>query len=160
MSDKRNQLLVAALRRAGKPTASDDLLDAATGLALAEGWEPEQVSELNRRSVATRLRNLEQAGVVRQEGAGMDERARRTTPLFVPVAGWDVRAAVPAPPMVGASPTRRRESPYAGLNNTQLLALLEAHDDIAECLGRFLMDMGVVREKARRNLLAAGLELQ
>lgn len=158
MSDKRNQLLLAALQRAGKPTASDDLLDAATGLALADGWEPEQVAELNRRSVATRLRHLEQGGVVRQDGAGLDERARRTTPLYVPTGGWNARAAIPAPPATSEGRARRDASPYAGMNTAQLVALLEVHDSVTECVGRFLQDMNRLNEQSRRKLLAVGLE--
>ena len=98
MSDKKNQLVLAALLRHGRPAGSEELLDVVIGLAQAEFWTPEHLADLNRRSVAARLRNLEEQGMVRQEGVGVDARARRSTPLYAPVGAWDTRAPVPPPP--------------------------------------------------------------
>lgn len=150
-----NDLLLASLRRAGEPMASDDLLDAATALALADGWEPEQVSALNRRSVATRLRNMEAGGKVTQVGVTMDEPSRRTTPVYAPVDGYDVSATAPEPP-----PPSRTTSPgstYANLERSQLIALLDVHDALAQCTARFFSDLDAWREKSRARLQAVGL---
>lgn len=156
MSDTRNQLLLAALQRAGKPLASDDLLDAAVGLALAEGWTPEQTRELSRRSIAARLQNMLASGLVVQTGDALDDAARRLTPLFAPAAGYNARAMVPGSPTPGRADTAR-ESPYGSMDRTQLMAVLEAHDDMLECIGRFFTDLTTVREKVRRRLQAAGM---
>jgi hypothetical protein len=154
MSDTRNELLLVALHRAGRPMASDDLLDAAHGLALNEGWSPAQVAPLTRKSVAKRLQNMVGSGQLKVAGAAMDEASRRTTPTYVPATGYDLRAVVPEPPRIAnPAPT----TAYDGMDRTQLLAVLEAHDDVVECVGRFFADLTSVREKVRRRLLAAGL---
>lgn len=156
MSDTRNQLLLAALQRAGKPLASDDLLDAAVGLALAEGWTPEQTRELSRRSVAARLQNMLASNLVVQVGDALDETSRRLTPLFAPTGLYNPRASVPCAPTPGRADAGR-ESPYGSMDRTQLLVVLEAHDDMLECIGRFFADLTTVREKVRRRLHAAGM---
>lgn len=157
MSDTRNQLLLAALQRVGKPLASDDLLDAAVGLALAEGWTPEQTRELSRRSVAARLQNMLASGLVVQAGDALDVASRRLTPLFAAAAGYNPRAAVPGPPTPTRADAARSESPYSSMDRTQLMVVLEAHDDMLECIGRFFADLTTVREKVRRRLKTAGL---
>ncbi|MGC1550509.1 MAG: hypothetical protein WA777_18460 [Rhodanobacter sp.] len=155
MSEKRNQLLLAALQRAGKPVGSEELLDLAVGLAVGSDWIPEQVA-LNRKSIAKRLQNMELTGEVVQCGSGMDESSRRTTPLYKPTAGYNPAAEVPPPPTVSSKP--ELESPYEGLDRSQLLAVLDVHEAFAECVGRFMTDLNQLREKARRRLTAAGLE--
>jgi len=158
MSDKYNDLLLAALQRAGKPRTSGQLLDAATGLALAEGWDTEQRAKLSRKSVAKRLQGMESRGLVRAEGSTFDEDQGRMTPLFLPVSGYDARALVPAPPSTEHAPSSKA-STYDGLNRSQLLAVLDVHDAFAECIGRFMADLSQQREKARQRLLAVGVEI-
>lgn len=149
---------MAALKRAGEALSSDDLLDMSVGLALAEGWLPEQLADFSRRSIATRLRNLELAGLVRQDGAGMDTRARRTTPLYAPTGGYDAAAPLPPPPRLERDAELADTSCYDGMSRPQLLALLEAQDDIIESVGRFFNDLRGMRDKARARLQAVGLE--
>lgn len=156
MSDKQNQLLIAAMLRAGKPVASDDLLDAATGLALDEGWDRMHMQWLTRRSVARRLQLFEEQGIVRQRGSAIDSASRRPTPLYEPVVGFDSAAVVPAPPEFSRKDVKA-EASYDNLSRSQLLAVLDVHDGIAGCLQRFMTDLGRERERARARLLAAGL---
>lgn len=158
MSDRRQALLLAAMRRAGKPVSSDTLLDEAAGLALANGWPVGQVSSLNRKAVAQRLRMLVEAGQARECGTTVDVAARRATPLYEPTAGYDARAAAPPPPAADpASVPPREASPYEGRSRQQLLALLDVQDSLLDCLRRFLVDLDAEREKSRARLLAEGL---
>lgn len=160
MSDKKNQLVLAALLRAGKPSGSEDLLDAAIGLATSENWTPEHLADFNRRSIAKRLQNLEEQGLVKQAGAGLDARARRTTPLYTPVGDWNPRAAVPPPPFATADGGRVGQRAHAMMDRTQLLALLDAQDDLLGVMHRFLSDLQAARERHRARLAAVGLEVR
>lgn len=163
----RNDLLLAALKRAGKPLDSGDVLDAAVGLAMADGWEPEQVASLNRRSIATRLQNMVDEGLLTRAGMGMDNVSRRTTPLYAPAAGYDAHAAVPKPPTPARAPAARA-SVFDGLSTTQTCTLLDVQDELLALFARqqqaqqqvqqqFMQELAVAREKARNRLLAAGL---
>lgn len=156
MSDRRNELLLCALKRFGEPATSADIVDVAAGLASAEGWAADAIAAITRNSVAKRLEQLEQRGLVRQSTLGFDGRARRTTPRYEPVDGWDPKAPVPPPP--GGAGVERPETAYDGMSRPQLLAVLETHDEVIECVGRFLTDMRTVRERAKRRLIAVGLE--
>lgn len=160
MSDRKNELVLAALRRAGKPSGSEELVDAVQGLGLAEGWQPAQVADLNRRSVAKRLQNMVGEGLVQQAGAGLDDRARRSTPLFAPVGGWNPQALVPPPPAIGADDSRIGQRAHAAMNQQQLLALLDAQDDLLGVVHRFLGDLQTARERHRARLAAVGLEVR
>lgn len=158
--DIRNELLLATLRRAGKPLDSGDVLDEATGLALGEGWQPEQV-QLSRRGASKRLQHLVLEGHVKAAGEALDEGSRRMTPLYAPVAGYDLRAPVPAPPAVE---TVVKPSPHADLDRSQLLVLLDVQDDLLAVFvrqmqdtQRFFVELAQTREKCRGRLLAAGL---
>lgn len=153
MTDARNDLLLAALSRAKHPLDSDELLGQATELALDHLWTPAHLTGLTRKGVAKRCRDLVDAGLMVVTGVGMDGGARRTTPKYA-MADKHQAVAVPAPP---ALPTVPVESPYASMDRTQLMAVLEAHDDVVECVGRFFADLTNVREKVRRRLMAAGL---
>lgn len=163
MSDKRKELLLAALQRAGKPRTSGELLDDAHGLALAEGWTPDQTADITRKSVAKHLQHMERDGLVRTVGATVDE-TRKPTPMFAPVDGFDLNALVPAPPMIERALTGKPSS-YANLDRPQLLAVLDAQDDLLAEFARHIKDqelfferLGKVREKCRARLIAAGLE--
>jgi hypothetical protein len=159
--DTRNELLLAAMRRAGRPLASGDVLDSAVGLALGEGWMPEQV-RLSRKAVSKRLQHLVLEGSVITAGETMDDASRRLTPLYAPVNGdYDLRAPVPAPPTMDV-PVKR--SPHDDLDRAQLLVVLDVQDDLLAAFGRQLQDMQrffveltQTREKCRGRLLAAGL---
>ncbi|MGO4700264.1 hypothetical protein [Dyella sp. 2RAB6] len=166
MSDRKNELVLAALRRAGKPSGSEELVDAVQGLALAEQWSPGHVADLNRRSIAKRLQNMASEGLVKQAGATTDDRARRSTPLFVPASGWDPQALVPPPP-AGPDDGRPARGGYDGLNRAQLLAVLDADDELFGVFARhiqslqgFFIDMQAAREKHRARLSAVGLEVR
>jgi DNA-binding Lrp family transcriptional regulator len=161
MSDPRDELLLAALKRAGKPLDSSDLLDEATGLALAD-WEPGQV-RLSRKSVAKRLQNMLTAGLVTHAGVGVDDGARRTTPLFAPVGGYDLRAPVPPPP--AERPPAKQPGPFVGLTTAQTVTLMDVQDELLSLFGRhlqaqqqFFAELAAVREKVRGRLLSAGLD--
>lgn len=168
MSDPRDELLLCALKRAGRPLDSSDLLDEATGLALAD-WEPDQV-RISRKSVAKRLQNMLTAGLVTQAGLGVDDVARRTTPLFAPVGGYDLRSPVPPPPVNARAPAKQ-PGPFDGLSATQAVTLLDVQDELLAVFGRqlqaqqhqlqaqqqFFSELATVREKVRSRLLAAGL---
>ena len=153
--DRRSDLLLAALQRAGEALDSDELLAQATELALDYLWTPDHLVGLNRKSVSKRCRDMVDSGVLQVHGLGMDSTARRPAPKYAPVAGFDAAAPVPKPPAI--APTQTATSPYASMDRTQLLAVLEAHDDVGECVARFMADLSTVREKVRRRLLAVGL---
>ena len=155
MVDARNDLLLAALRRAGKPMASGDVLDAAVGLATAEGWTAEQLASLTRKAVSKRLQNLCAGGQVKEVGSVVDPSSRRMTPTYLS-ADHNPNARVPPPPSLPER-TAAKESPYSGLEKSQLIALLDVHDALAQCQFRFMRDLDDWREKARRQLLAVGL---
>lgn len=158
-NDKRYQLLLAVLKRAGKPVGSDDVLDAATGLALDGGWSPAQLKSFSsRRSVSKLLQNMLTSGLVSEGPQAIDAGARRSMPTYQPVDGYDLRAPVPPPPEGEVSPRASARSSYDGMSQPQLLAVLEAHDDVIECIGRFFHDLSNTREKVRRRLAAVGLE--
>jgi hypothetical protein len=156
MSDTRNQLLLAALHRAGKPLTSGDVLDEAVGLALAENWKPEQIAELNRKSVSKRLQNMVDAGLIMMAGQVLDESSRRMTPAYEPIGPRMPSMLIPeAPSMPVRTPTK--EADYAELSKSQLIALLDVHDGLAQCHGRFMDDLERWREKSRSRLAAVGL---
>ncbi len=163
MSDRRNDLLLAALKRAGVPCDSGDLLDRASGLALAERWAPEQLAPLTRASVAKRLTAMEGQGLVKKAGAGVDPRARRPTPMYVPDGGWDDSAPVPPPPTDGRASAARGDA-GTELDDTQFRVLLDAHDELfglfarhVQQLGTFMGELSTLREKHRARLAAVGL---
>lgn len=158
MSERRNELLLAALSRCGQPATSADVLDVAAGLARAEGWAETDVAAITRNSVAKRMDLLVAQGKVKRSGVGFDGAARRTTPKYEPVDGFDARAPVPPPPngVVHAIAA----TPYESMSPRQLVGLLEAQDEMLEaqaeqleCLSRFLADMREVRERGQRRLV-------
>jgi hypothetical protein len=155
MSAKLNPLLLAALQRGGHAMASDELLNAAIELATAYGWTPEQLQHLDRRSIGKRLPMMATQGLVRLSGSKIDDGRRNATPLYEPVNGFDADAEVPTPPTAASKPMT--ESSYASMDRSQLMAVLEAHDDMLECMGRFFTDLTTVRDKVRRRLQGAGL---
>lgn len=166
MSDKYNELLLAALCRAGKPRTSGELLDEATGLALAEGWGSKQAAKLSRKGVAKRLQAMKDKGLVRTEGSTFDDDQGRMTPLFAPADGYDARALVPAPPQgQAAAVAAEAGSPLDGKTRTQILAMFDAQ---SELLAQFeagmrmqlahMQQMNELREKLRARLMAVGLE--
>lgn len=164
VSDAINALLLATLQRAGAPLASDDLLDQAYGLALNERWAPEAIAKLSRKAVVARVKGMITAGHVRVAGQQRDADARRETPLYEPSAGWDPAAPVPAP---DSAPTRpgTDKSIYEGMSPRQRLAAFEAQSVCLESVARLiqqlqvgLADMLQANEKAKRILLAEGLE--
>ena len=159
MSAALNNLLLAALQRAGKPQASDDLLDAAVGLGLAEGWEPADVC-LSRRSVAARLKNMEASGLVKCQGVRIDDSNRQTTPTYVPVGGYNPNALVPPPPERAAKQTTTPTTQYDGMSRSQLIALLEIGDDIAGEVSRFMVSMERLVVRSKRRLIDVQIALE
>jgi hypothetical protein len=155
MTDVRNELLLSALRRATTPLTSGDVLDAAVGLAEAEGWTPEQLASLSRKAVSKRLQNMVDAGVVALASQYFDPVSRRLTPTYT-AAVRNPNAVVPPPPSV-APRAAAKESPYDGLEKSQLIALLDVHDSLAQCLSRHMQELDSWREKSRQRLLAVGL---
>lgn len=154
MSDARNDLLLATLRRACKPMTSGDVLDAAMGLAEAEGWTAQQLAPLNRKSVSKRLQNMADAGAINVCSDVLDGSARRMTPTYA-APDLNPNACVPLPP---SEPVRApKDSPYEGLEKSQLIALLDVHDSLAQCLTRHMQDLDSWREKSRARLAAVGL---
>lgn len=155
MTDSRNELLLSALRRATTPLTSGDALDAAVGLAEAEGWTPAQLASLSRKAVSKRLQNLADAGVVGLGQSVLDGDARRMTPTYIAKTP-NPNEPVPPPPSV-VPRAAAKESPYDGLEKSQLIALLDVHDSLAQCLSRHMQDLDAWREKSRQRLLAVGL---
>lgn len=162
MSIKRNDLLLATLQRAGKPLASDDLLDGACGLALDAGWDPAQSAELTRKVIAQLLKHLVARGVVRVAGSKFDEGARRSTPTYEPTKGYDPHALIPTGP---TPPTRvDPNSTFNAMNRAQVIAVLDAQDEMLSKfagglagLQAFLTGFMATREKVRARLVAVGL---
>jgi hypothetical protein len=155
MTDHRNTLLLATLSRAGQPLDSDELLAQATELALDHQWTPDHLAGLNRKGVAKRCRDMVEAGLLVVSGVGVDGAARRTTPKYAMTKNLKVPDVPPPPPLREEAP---KESPYDAMDRTQLMAVLEAHDEFAECVGRFFRDLTNVRERVRRRLQSAGLD--
>ncbi|HUA80353.1 MAG TPA: hypothetical protein VL997_08280 [Dyella sp.] len=164
MSELRNQLVLAAVRRAGKPVTSVELQPLIEGLATDAGWQEHQLQDLSLRSIGRRLLNLAARGEIRACGTGIDARGNATTPLYEPSDGvFDQAAPIPEPPgqrdsEVSQPSATADESPYADMEQRQLLEVLEVQDMALACVARFLRDMQAISEKARRRLLAAGLE--
>lgn len=156
MADARNELLLSALRRASKPLTSGDVLDAATGLAEAEGWTPEQLANVTRKAVSKRLQNMAEVGLVAEVGSVLDEGSRRMTPTYMGVGQSDPAAPVPPPPSI-TERAAAKESPYDGLEKSQLIALLDVHDSLAQVMSQHLQDLAGWRERSRQRLLAVGL---
>jgi hypothetical protein len=155
MSAKRNELLLCALRRAGKPLTAGDAVDAATGLAIGEGWDPAQLEELTTKAASKLLQNMVGHQVI--TGTPLyDETCRRAVPSY-PVEVYDTQAPIPESPRLKLH-RPEKTSPYAGRNKVKLLAILETHDDILESVSRFFADLSVQREKARRRFAAAGFD--
>jgi len=155
MSTRRNELLLCALRRAGRPLTAGDAVDAAVGLATAEGWEPAQLEELTVKSASKLLQNM----VGKQIELGSptyDTQSHRAVPTYT-VAVYDAKAEVPPAPQIRLH-RPDKASPYNGMNKVKLLAILETHDDFLEAIGRFFHDLSVQREKARRRFAAAGFD--
>ncbi|WP_333676772.1 hypothetical protein [Dyella sp.] len=175
MSELRNQLVLAAVRRAGKSVTSVELLPLIEGLATNAGWQEHQLQDLTLRSIGRRLANLQSRGELRACGTGLDARGNATTPLYEPADGvYNPEAPIPEPPGQGeaeatmpAAPTAvatstamSDESPFADKDHRQLLEVLEVQDMALACVARFIRDMQAISEQARRRLLAAGLEPQ
>lgn len=155
MSDRRNELLLAALLRAGKPVASDEVLDAVVGLGAAEGWSQTDLASISRGSVAKRLAAMVTDGKARMVGERLDPGSRRMTPIYEPADGFDPQAPVPPPPLDSSSD--RPSSPYEGMTQPQVLAVLDAQDEMLEAVARFFTDMRTIRERTRQRLAAVGL---
>ena len=165
MSAALNSLLLAALQRAGKPLASDELMDQAVGLGLNEEW-PHHSLKLNRKSVARRLTSMEEAGLVRVVAQKRDPVSRRDTPTYEPSAGWNPDAVVPAPDSDAERQGTSTRSVYSDMTPRQRLAVFESHDIMLEGISRMLThlqagvsEMMQARERLRLRLLAEGLEV-
>lgn len=156
MADARNELLLSALRRASKPLTSGDVLDVAVGLAESEGWTSAQLANVTRKAVSKRLQNMAEVGLVAESGSVLDEGSRRMTPTYVIVGHCDPTAPVPPPPSITERSTPK-ESPYDGLEKSQLIALLDVHDSLAQVMSQHLQDLAGWRERSRQRLLAVGL---
>ncbi|HET6631539.1 MAG TPA: hypothetical protein VFG73_02370 [Rhodanobacteraceae bacterium] len=166
MTAHLNDLLVATLRRAGKPLASDELLDAAVAGALDHGWVSEQLTDLgNRRNVAARLTNLRKAGHVEERGRGVDEQNRRTTPLWAPVAGFDRSCEIPPPPVPGASELLRsattastkgrcRAAPADAATELEQLTWLTG--EVLGAVGRFVRELETLQDRATARMAGTG----
>jgi hypothetical protein len=98
MSTVYNTLLLAAIHGATRPLDSDDVLDAAMGLALSAGWDEAHLLPLTRKAAAMRLKHLAQAGEIMQTGMGFDAMHRQPTPLYAR-APHTKAVAVPEPPV-------------------------------------------------------------
>ena len=157
MSDRINDLLLATLRRGNRPMSSDDLLDTAVGEAQANGWSTADTARLNRRSIAVRLQGMEDKGLIKLDGGKLDTGARRMTPCYVPVDGFDPKATMPPPPRRTQSTGDDAPANYRGLSQSQLLTVMDVQDALIECVQRFLVDLSTTREKARKRLASAGL---
>jgi len=156
MTDSRNELLLSALRRATTPLTSGDVLDAAVGLAEAEGWAPEQLASLSRKAVSKRLQNMVEAGLVMQAGEVFDESGRRMTPTYEPIGPRLPHAPIPEAPRMPARDAAK-DSLYDSLEKSQLIALLDVHDSLAQVMCQHLQDLAGWRERSRQRLLAVGL---
>lgn len=154
MGDARNELLLSALRRAGTPLTSGDVLDAAVGLAQAEEWTPQQLANLTRKAVSKRLQNMVEEGAITNGSEVLDTTSRRMTPTYL---ATDPNPNAWVPPAPSAPAHTPKDSPYAGLEKSQLIALLDVHDSLAQCLSRHMQDLDSWREKSRQRLLAVGL---
>lgn len=161
MSDARNQLVLCALRRAAGPATSEDVLDAAFGLAESAGWTPAQLADLNRRSVAKRLALLVESGEVVSRGTATDPRARRPTPLFA-VDDPDPHAPVPDPPVPARDRLADPESPdpYAGMTREQLVAICRAHNELTVLTANYIERLMAKLPTLRAELSRLGLETQ
>lgn len=160
MSERRNQLLLAALKRLGAPSTSDQVSDHALGLAQADDWPESLLEGLSRRAVSTCLQNMERTGLVKKRAPVKDVAARRDTPTYEPVDGFNAKAPVPAPPQMEARHSTRAASRQArppSMSAEQMLKVLEVQDEMLSSVSRFLDDMKGVRARARRELIAAGI---
>jgi hypothetical protein len=167
MSDLLNALLLAALKRAGKPQASDDVLDAAHGLGLDQGWTPNQLSPLTRIAVARRLAVMKAADLVRVVSSKRDAQARRETPEYEPTSGWDPMAHVPLPQRGEerkASAPAPKQSPFADYDKRELLVIVDGMDQIIqsyrrrdELIGLAMKDVSETVDKVRARFIAEGL---
>lgn len=160
MSDRINELLLAALQSSAKPIPGSDVLDAAIGMGMAEGWTPDQLKGVTRRSVAGRLQQMVTAGLARVAGSVMDHDARRTTPAYEPVER-PAKVSVPPPPAMAVASSSRTSSAalHGDRPRAQLLALLDAQDEMLTAVGRFLQDLERARDRCRAKLIATGVEV-
>nr|GAT43707.1 predicted protein [Mycena chlorophos] len=169
--DRPNQLLLAALKRAGRPISSDELIDELTALAMDHSWTTPQLAIFTRASIARRLVELERLGRVGVVSLQRDAGSRKKTPTYQPSDGFDPCAVVPPPQ---SNSTRKlldardkkpvEASPLDGMTPLQAAALFDCQDMVVEASLRMishiqagLSDFAATREKARARLLAAGL---
>lgn len=167
VSDLLNALLLAALKRAGKPLDSGDLLDHVTSLGLEEGWTPKHLSPLTRLAVAKRLGDMKAADLVRVVSSRRDAQARRETPEYEPTSGWDPQAVVPLPQRSEnrkPSASHDKHSPLADYDKRELLVIVEGQDQIIqsyrrmqELIGLGMKDVSETVEKVRARFIAEGL---
>lgn len=154
MSNAMNQLLLAALQRSTLPLGTDDLMDAATGLAISAGWSPSMLARMNRQSIAARVRGMVNDGIVVTRGSKVDKH-RRPAPTYMATEGYDPHAPVPEPdfpedtPAVDAGPVDPAEL-YGNLSKPQLYQLLAMSDEVFGAVARFTTEVQQICTRYRQ----------
>jgi len=156
------ELLLCALKRQGKPATAGDLTDAACALAMEAGWPRRTWANLQPRAVAGVLKSLRHRREVEEVG----ERAEngRSVPLFQPRDGWDAKAPMPAAP-----DPEGEDHPLHGTTNRQKFVLFDVMDsclnaaarqrsELNELVNRHNRELAELAARAKRELMAAGLE--
>lgn len=154
MTQKFNQLLLAALARASEPLTSEDLVDEAVGLALSNGWQTEDLEGLTRPSVSARLRSMENLGLLKVMLERTDSNRRKIPAYSLTADESEAQHPIPSAPNPLAEPV----SPYEDMTRAQILTLLEVHDEYLGVMARMMSEMREINLRARRRLAQAGLE--
>jgi hypothetical protein len=157
-----SQLLLCALHRRGKPSTAGDIHETALGLAMNAGW-PRSEWPTNPKQVAALLKGMIKAGDVMQVDCSRENG--RDVPMFQPIcgAGFDSEYEMPDPP------AKPKKSDLDGMTKPQIYALVDVlealvHEgarqrrELGSLLVRQLEEFERTTERAKRQLLAAGIE--
>lgn len=155
------ELALYVLGRArGRPLAADEVTECMLSLAQHEGLPKPCWAGINPQSVAGMLKSLQNAGLAEQlPDAARHARAGRAAPA------WRLAPGQPNPPMplppddegLAGQPAKV-EDPYEGLSRQQLITLLKVHEDLAETMGRFKVQMADFQQELERKAEDARME--
>ncbi|MGH8028036.1 MAG: hypothetical protein ACREO0_15055 [Pseudoxanthomonas sp.] len=154
-------LALYCLQTASEPMTAGDCAELMQTTAMGAMHADPCWKRIDAGKVAGTLKALTNQGFVMKAPQAKNARAGRMQERWV-IDAATPRQALPdcpdfAPPATPkAAPVAA--DPYDGLSRAQLLALLQVHGDIAECIARFKAELASIENRALGLLAAAGLE--
>lgn len=157
-----SELLLCALHRLNGARSATEIFDTAVSLAM-DAWWPRSAWPVSSKQTAALLKGMEAAGTVKRSTKGCARENGRDVPIWEPAGLIQPQYQIPDPP------DRTKKKDLDGMTKPQIYALVDVLSDLVHEGGRQRRELGslLVRqleeferttERAKRQLLAAGIE--